>query len=259
MEKKKYFSNIWSFKLLSIARQINAGWDFLWHVNATFNFCRAEARLITLGPSLGHNSLGVHYHNLCWTIMGGSRETKQTYEQSYDAVQRAEHLIFKLPVCCLKDCITCAAVRLFQSHAKMSAFLSRDYVVPNKALPADGVNLDCGGAVVSFARETLGVDPSKCGAHITGIARKQQQRRTTSSTLAYLSMWRRMLWTASVGHWMHRNRSSSRPYQSRCPHELRWALPQSTSRRDFLVECPILAHIFRSPIRKASLATCLYL
>ena len=163
------FSNLWS--LLSIARQINSGWDFVWHGDATFNFCRADAGLITLG----HNSLGAHYQNLCWTIMGGSRETKQTYEQSYEALRRAAHLIFKLPVCCLEDCITCAAVRLSRSHAKMSAFLARDGVVPNKVLPADGANLDCGGAVVSFARETLGVDPSKCGAHITGIARKQHQ------------------------------------------------------------------------------------
>ena len=73
------FSNLWS--LLSIARQINSGWDFVWHGDATFNFCRADAGLITLG----HNSLGAHYQNLCWTIMGGSRETKQTYEQSYEA------------------------------------------------------------------------------------------------------------------------------------------------------------------------------
>ena len=34
--------------------------------------------------------------------------------------------------------------------AKMSAFLTRDGVVPNKVLPADGANLDCGGAVVSL-------------------------------------------------------------------------------------------------------------
>ena len=91
------FSNLWS--LLSIARQINSGWDFVWHGDATFNFCRADAGLITLG----HNSLGAHYHNLCWTIMGGSRETKQTYEQSYEALRRAAHLIFKLPVCCLEE------------------------------------------------------------------------------------------------------------------------------------------------------------
>ena len=52
------FSNLWS--LLSIARQINSGWDFVWHGDATFNFCRADAGLITLG----HNSLGEHYHNL---------------------------------------------------------------------------------------------------------------------------------------------------------------------------------------------------
>ena len=43
--------------------------------------------------------------------MGGSREIKQTYEQSYDALQHAEHLIFKLPACYLKDCTTCAAVQ----------------------------------------------------------------------------------------------------------------------------------------------------
>ena len=105
--------------------------------------------------------------------MSGSRETKQTYKQSYEALQRAAHLIFKLPVCCLEDCITCVAVRLSLSHAKMSAFLARDGVVQHKVLPAD---LDCGGAVVSFARETLGVDPSKCGTHITSIARKQHQQ-----------------------------------------------------------------------------------
>ena len=35
--------------------------------------------------------------------------------------------------------------------------------------------LECVGAVVSFARETLGVDLSKCGAHVTGMASKQHQ------------------------------------------------------------------------------------
>ena len=64
----------------------------------------------------------------------------------------------------------------------MSAFLVRDGVVPNKVLPADGAKLDCEGAVVSFARESLGVDPSKCGAHITGIARKQHQHREIFTT-----------------------------------------------------------------------------
>ena len=100
------FSNLWS--LLSIARQINSGWDFVWHGDATFNFCRAYARLITLG----HNSLEAHYQNLCWTIICGSRQTKQTYEQSYEVLLRAAHLIFKLPVFFLEDCITCAAIRL---------------------------------------------------------------------------------------------------------------------------------------------------
>ena len=103
--------------------------------------------------------------------MEPSRE--HNYEHLYDAVWHAAHLIFELPVCCPKDCITCAAVRLSRLHAKMSTFLSRNGVIPNKVLPADGANLDCGGAVVSFARETLGVDASKCGAHITGISCRQ--------------------------------------------------------------------------------------
>ena len=80
--------------------------------------------------------------------MSGSRETKQTYNQSYDTVLRVAHLIFKLPVCCLKDCITCAAVCLSQAHAKMSAFFARDGLVPDKVLPANGAKLDSGGAVV---------------------------------------------------------------------------------------------------------------
>ena len=83
--------------------------------------------------------------------MGGSRETEQTYEQSCKALRRLSRL-----------------------HAKMSAFLARDGVVLNKVLPADDANLGCGCAVVSFARETLGVDPSKCGNHITGIAASTQ-------------------------------------------------------------------------------------
>ena len=85
--------------------------------------------------------------------MGGSRETKRTYKQSYYALRRAAHLSFKLPVCCSRTVLLV--------HAKMSAFLSRDGVVTIKVLPAYGANLSCGGTVVSFARETLGVDPSK--------------------------------------------------------------------------------------------------
>jgi len=45
------FSNLWS--LLSIARQINSGWDFVWHGDATFNFCRADAGLLTLAEPDG--------------------------------------------------------------------------------------------------------------------------------------------------------------------------------------------------------------
>ena len=101
----------------SVAQQLNSGWDFLLDCDATINFCRAKAGLITLG----HNSsLGVQW---CITtisvgseIMGGSSETKQTYQQSYDAVLCAAHLIFKLPVCCIEDCITCVAVRLSLSR-----------------------------------------------------------------------------------------------------------------------------------------------
>ena len=61
-------SNIWS--LLAVARQINSGWELIWHGDATFNFCNAEASMITLGV----NSLGGHYNNVAWSIMGGGRE-----------------------------------------------------------------------------------------------------------------------------------------------------------------------------------------
>jgi hypothetical protein len=57
-------SNIWS--LLAVTRQINSGWNVIWHGDATFNFCNAQASFI----SLGVNSLGGHYNNVAWSIMG---------------------------------------------------------------------------------------------------------------------------------------------------------------------------------------------
>ena len=101
------FSNLWS--LLSIARQINLGWDFLLHLQV--RFLQSLAWTLTLV----HNSRGTHFHNLCWIIMGVATmasETKQTYKQSYHTVLSSAHLIFKLPAGWIKVCSTCAAVLL---------------------------------------------------------------------------------------------------------------------------------------------------
>ena len=112
----------------------------LWKCDTCFNFCKAEARLM----ALGHNSLRAPYHNLCWTIMGGSIETKHTYKQSDEAVQPPAHSIFKLPVCCLEDCIKCTALCWSWWHAKISVFLSFKKVIQNQVLPANRANWDCG-------------------------------------------------------------------------------------------------------------------
>ena len=68
---KDYCQNTRSGKhISSTARQIDSGWDFLWHGDATFYFCKAEA-----GPglvTLGHNPLGVHYHKIVrqnWVVV----------------------------------------------------------------------------------------------------------------------------------------------------------------------------------------------
>ena len=105
LEKTKYLSVSQTYGLCSVAA------IFYGTVTTPSTFaliCRAEAGLITFG----HKSFGEHSHNLCWTTMRGSCETKQTYEQAYDTVWHKAHLIFKQPECCLKDCITCAAVSL---------------------------------------------------------------------------------------------------------------------------------------------------
>ena len=68
------FSNLWS--LLSIAGQINSGWDFL-APPSTF----AEQM-----PNLGAQLIGDHYHNLCWTIMVVSCKQISSFSFGRDAL-----------------------------------------------------------------------------------------------------------------------------------------------------------------------------
>ena len=124
--------------LLSIAQQINSGWNFLWHGDATFNFCRAEAGLITFG----HNSLGTHHQNLYWTIMGGSHETKQTYEQSYDANRRAasvlpQGLYYLSAICCpdrMPTCLSSSVAMLYRTKFYQLIVQILDVVAPLSVL-----------------------------------------------------------------------------------------------------------------------------
>ena len=146
----KCFSNLRS--LLRSARQINQGWDFRWHGDAAFNFCEAEAGLTILG----YSSVGAHYQILCCTTMGAlgsSREIKQTYEQSYDAIWCTALLIFKLSICCLNR-----AERLYYlcsfspvSIACKDVCLSQQRRITNKVYLMMA-QIWTGGAMVSFAR-----------------------------------------------------------------------------------------------------------
>ena len=89
-------ASVW--QLLTIGRQINSGWPLVLHCDASFNVCRADLSLLTIGC----NVLGGHYRNIVSGLMGGGKETKQGYEATYDACRSAFHLVCKLPASCVQ-------------------------------------------------------------------------------------------------------------------------------------------------------------
>jgi len=154
-------ASVW--QLLAIGRQINSGWPLVLHCDASFNVCRADVSLITIGC----NILGGHYRNIVSGLMGGGKETKQGYQATYDACRSAFLLVCKMPACHDPDCTTCKIIDATVSQPSMQSYLSSE-VAAAKELPVVGLTADSGKSVRGFARDVLHVPHFKCFNHITG-------------------------------------------------------------------------------------------
>jgi len=153
-------ASVW--QLLTIGRQVNSGWPLVLHCDASFNVCRADISLITIGC----NVLGGHYRNIVAGLMGGGKETKQGYVSTYDACWSAFILLCRLPACHDPDCKTCNVIKATVNHSSMQSYLSSEEAAEMK-LPVVGVTADSGKSVGGFAR-SLHVKHFKCFNHITG-------------------------------------------------------------------------------------------
>ena len=154
-------SSVW--QLLTIGRQMNSGWPLVLHGDASFNLCRADISIFTLGC----NVLGGHYRHIATGLMSGSKETKQGYTATYDAARSAFLLVCKLPACHDADCKTCKTIQDTISHDAMHYYMSSDLAKEMK-LPVAYVTADSGKSVGGFARGVLQVDLFKCFNHLTG-------------------------------------------------------------------------------------------
>ena len=61
---------------------MNTGWDFLYHFDATFNFCKAEGGLITLGRKITGIARKQHQNREIFEI-------RETYDTFYERLFRA--------------------------------------------------------------------------------------------------------------------------------------------------------------------------
>ena len=156
------FSSVW--QLLGLARQINSGWPIVLHCDASFKLCRLEISMATIG----FNTLGGRYRNAVASLNGSGRETKQSYEVSYNAMRSAFHIVSTLPTCHDPGCKACSALRSTVQHAAMVAHLASE-LASSKSLPVVGVTADSGKAVAAFAT-LLNVLRFKCFNHITGTS-----------------------------------------------------------------------------------------
>ena len=154
-------ASVW--QLLAIGRQMNSGWPIVLHCDASFNVCRADISLYTIGLNL----MGGHYRNIASGLMAGSKETKQGYSATYDAARSAFLLACKLPVCFDDDCKTCKIIQETISEDAMQSYLSSDDAKAKK-LPVSYVTADSGKSVGGFARDVLEVNLFKCFNHLTG-------------------------------------------------------------------------------------------
>ena len=157
------FSSVW--QLLGLARQINSGWPIVLHCDASFKLCRLDISMVTIG----FNTLGGRYRNAVASLNGGGRETKQSYEVSYNAMRSAFHIVCTLPTCHDQGCKPCSALRFTVQHAAMRTHLASDLAKVSKSLPVVGVTADSGKAVAAFAT-LLKVPRLKCFNHITGTS-----------------------------------------------------------------------------------------
>jgi hypothetical protein len=155
------FSSIW--QLLGFGRQINSGWPIVLHCDASFNFCRSEVSLVTIG----YSTLGCHYRNVVASINGGGRETRQSYEVTYNAMLSAFHIVCAMPTCDDVECKTCCLLEYTRTEPLMETHLKSDQAKV-KELPVLAVTADSGKGVAAFAREVVGVPRFKCYNHITG-------------------------------------------------------------------------------------------
>jgi hypothetical protein len=144
------FSSTW--QLLGLGRQINSGWPIVLHCDASFNVCRSEVALVTLGIS----TVGCHYRNVVASIPGDGRETKQSYEVTYDAMRSAFQIVCGLQTCDDVECKECGVLEFTRTEPAMEKYLTSD-TAKSKELPVLAVTADSGKGVASFAREVVGV------------------------------------------------------------------------------------------------------
>jgi hypothetical protein len=153
-------ASVW--QLLTIARQINSGWGLCFHCDASFNVCRANVSMITIGC----NVLGGHYRNLVVGLMGGGKETTQGYTVTYNNLTSTFFKLTKLPICHDPQCETCKVIQLTLNHSNMQKFLETEKA-RLKELDVLLLTGDSGKSVDGLARH-LDVDHFKCSNHLTG-------------------------------------------------------------------------------------------
>ena len=161
-EDKLHTSIATVWQLLTLARQINSGWGLVFICDATFNVCRANLSMLTVGC----NILGGHYRNLVVGLMQGGKETKQGYTVTYNNMISSFFKVLKLPVCHDLSCKTCKVIQITMNHGNMQRFLQSE-TGKSKELDVLGLTGDSGKSVDAFA-EYLDVDHFKCSNHITG-------------------------------------------------------------------------------------------
>jgi len=161
-EDKLHTSIATVWQLLTVARQINSGWGLVLHCDASFNVCRANLSMITVGC----NILGGHYRNLVVGLMQGGKETKQGYTVTYNNMLSSFFKVLKMPACHNPECKTCKIIAITMNHSNMQKYLQSDQA-KEKDLGVLVLTGDSGKSVDAFA-EHLGVRHFKCSNHITG-------------------------------------------------------------------------------------------
>jgi len=149
--------------LFNPLKVVNSGWQLQVQADATFRVCVEEVGLLGFGV----NSLGAKFHLTVVSMIPQSIENKKAYLETWKSVNSSLNLLLRTHIRCpLKGCEACDFLHVIKTQESVEDLFHED----GFKLPVHVASSDNNQAFHNFATQYLGVVPTKCCSHLSGVA-----------------------------------------------------------------------------------------